>query len=95
MEDMERLLYLAFVQTDNVNRVLVRFVQQDVSAEGPRVVAATDIRRTDKWLAAELSKVDEANPFSDTVWRQRLRFSFSGQEGNPYAASPVENGPSS
>ncbi|QYR19911.1 hypothetical protein KZ483_18790 [Paenibacillus sp. sptzw28] len=99
MEDMERLLYLAFVQTDNVSRVLVRFVQQDVSVEGtgagPRVVAATDIRRTDKWLAFELSKLGEANPFSNAVWRQRLRFSFSGQDGNPHAASPGEIGPSS
>ena len=58
MEDMQRLLYLAFVQTDNVNRVLVRFVEE--SAEGAaantRMAAAADVRRTDEWLSTELSK---------------------------------------
>ena len=83
MSDMERMLYLAFVQTDNVSRVLIRIVESDRGAEtqpahGYRMLAAADIRRTDDWLATDLTRVGEANPVLDDAWRARLRMTLTG-----------------
>ncbi|AZN40714.1 hypothetical protein [Paenibacillus albus] len=82
MSDLQRLLELAFVQTDNVSRVLVRFVtpvrQSGASDESKlRLLAATDVRRTDSWLSTDLSKLNGVESFYDEIWRKRLRLSVS------------------
>ncbi|BBH20998.1 hypothetical protein Back11_23430 [Paenibacillus baekrokdamisoli] len=82
MGDLERLLYLAFIKAENVNRVLVRFVEpglvNESGYETTRFIAATDIRRTDSWLTTDLSKLGSSDPFTDIIWKQRLRLSISG-----------------
>ncbi|MBW7457606.1 hypothetical protein ACFOLF_05325 [Paenibacillus sepulcri] len=83
--DLQRLLELAFVRTDNVNRVLVRFVEPipsggDTARSAARVLAAADVRKTDDWLATELTGLAETDLLSSPEWRQRLRLSVS-QEG--------------
>jgi len=99
MDDLERLLRLSLIQTDNINRVLVRFVVPvDTSAsqseEGQqasaaatrasRLVAAVDVRRTDSWLVEELRLLSRADPVSDFVWRERLRMTFSGNKAESF-----------
>ncbi|UVI32386.1 hypothetical protein [Paenibacillus spongiae] len=84
MADLERLLYLAFVQTDNVNRVLVRYIAEgDPTSEPGKLLlqAAVDVRRTDPWIGTELSELDKAQPYTDYIWRQRLRMSFVQDNG--------------
>ncbi|MBM7564484.1 hypothetical protein [Paenibacillus sacheonensis] len=82
MDDLRRLFEFAFVRTDNVNRVLVRFVAplqpqaEDVRSD-VRMLAAVDVRRSDAWLATELSNLGAAKPFQEEIWRQRLRLSAS------------------
>ncbi len=83
MGDLERLLDLAFIKAENVNRVLVRFVdpytmQGDGSANTSRVIAAADVRRTDLWLSTDLSKLANSDPLEDILWKQRLRLIISG-----------------
>ncbi|MBO7744088.1 hypothetical protein I8J29_07785 [Paenibacillus sp. MWE-103] len=82
MDDLRRLFEFAFNRTDNVSRVLVRFVaplqpESDEARSDVRVVAAVDVRRTDAWLSTELSNLSAARPFQDEIWRQRLRLSGS------------------
>ncbi|RAP76392.1 hypothetical protein [Paenibacillus montanisoli] len=82
MTDLQRLLEFAFVHTDNVTRVLVRFVTPVELKNGEerpvnRLLAAVDIRRSDPWLSTELSNLSAAEPFIDEKWRQRLRLSVS------------------
>ncbi|WP_219836528.1 hypothetical protein [Paenibacillus sp. R14(2021)] len=82
MGDLQQLLELAFQRTDNVSRVLVRFVTplqpeaDDVRSE-VRLLAAVDVRRSDAWLSTELSNLSAAKPFQDEIWRKRLRLSVS------------------
>ncbi|QHW30192.1 hypothetical protein GZH47_04590 [Paenibacillus rhizovicinus] len=82
MDDLQRLFELAFIRTDNVSRVLVRFVaplqpeSDDVRGDA-RLLAAVDVRRTDAWLSTELSNLSAAKPFQDEIWRRRLRLSAS------------------
>ncbi|MFC5650817.1 hypothetical protein ACFPYJ_17210 [Paenibacillus solisilvae] len=83
MGDLERLLVLSFIKAENVNRILVRFVGPDSQkAEGAdgadRVIAAADVRRTDQWLATDLSKLGDSDPFQEIIWKQRLRLIISG-----------------
>jgi len=95
MDDLERVLRLSLIQADNINRVLVRFVvpapasqpvdgQQTpaTASRASRLVAAVDVRRTDSWLAEELPLLSRIDPFSDFVWRERLRMTFSGNKAN-------------
>jgi hypothetical protein len=82
MGDLKQLLELAFQHTENVNRVLVRFVApmqpgMDAGREELRLLAAVDVRRSDAWLSTELSNLGTAKPFQDEIWRQRLRLSVS------------------
>ncbi|MBP3964465.1 hypothetical protein [Paenibacillus lignilyticus] len=82
MSDLQRLLEFAFVHTDNVSRVLVRFVTpmqplNDEEIPVNRLLAAVDVRRSDTWLSTELSNLSAAEPFTDEIWRQRLRLSIS------------------
>lgn len=77
MSDLQRLADLAYVQTSNVNRLLVRFVKADAGGGRANVMrAAADIRKTDEWLASYLSEVGSARPDLDPAWRGRLRMSF-------------------
>ncbi|GGD69232.1 hypothetical protein [Paenibacillus nasutitermitis] len=83
--DLQRLLELAFVRTDNVNRVLVRFVEPKLSggvtaASPATILAAVDVRKNDEWLASGLTDLAETDLLSSAEWRQRLRLSVS-QEG--------------
>lgn len=80
--DLQRLLELSFVQTDNVSRVLVRFVAPvrqsgDSDETKLRLLAAADVRRTDSWLSTDLSKLKGKESFFDENWRKRLRLSVS------------------
>ncbi|SEN24989.1 hypothetical protein [Paenibacillus sp. OV219] len=80
--DLQRLLELAFVRTDNVSRVLVRFVTPvrqtgDSDETKLRLLAAADVRKTDSWLSTDLSKLNGAESFDDEIWRKRLRLSVS------------------
>ncbi|TYP77768.1 hypothetical protein [Paenibacillus methanolicus] len=77
MRDLQQLADLSYVQTSNVNRLLVRFVKADAAGGRSTVMqAAADIRRTDEWLAGALTEVGGARPDLDPVWRERLRMSF-------------------
>lgn len=81
MSDLEKLLDLSFIKAANVNRVLVRFVSPDSSSGNGavntnRVIAATDVRRSDEWLTTDLPKLGNSDPLADILWRQRLRLSI-------------------
>lgn len=86
--DMQRLLHMAFLQASNVKRVLIRYMEpmrEDAlrgldggnRAAAMRLLAAADVRRSDDWLLTELDHLSDGNPFTDPVWRGRLRLSFS------------------
>jgi hypothetical protein len=92
MEDLELLLHLAFVRTDNVSRVLVRFVEPEggvrptgLNQQEYRMVAAADVRRSDNWLASGLAGTGDAQPAVDEVWRKRLRMTFAGNAAGRFA----------
>ncbi|MFB9329573.1 hypothetical protein ACFFSY_26860 [Paenibacillus aurantiacus] len=81
MTDLQQLTDLAYVQTSNVNRLLIRFVKSapagsDAVGRSMVMQAAADIRKTDEWLASALSEIGGARPDLDPVWRDRLRMSF-------------------
>ncbi|WP_274651652.1 hypothetical protein [Paenibacillus humicola] len=84
MGDVQRMLSLAFAQTDNVSRVLLRIVEPMAVQQGApvqpsyRLLAAVDVRRTDGWLPADLSRVGDANPVADAAWRAKLRMTLTG-----------------
>lgn len=86
--DMQRLLRMAFIQATNVKRVLIRYMEplQDDTLHGGdsenqpskmRMLAAADVRHTDAWLMTELDNLNTSSPFTDSVWRGRLRLLFS------------------
>jgi hypothetical protein len=92
MGDLERLLDLAFIKAENVNRVLVRFVDSDAwqgnsTAYTNRVIAATDVRHTDLWLSTDLSKLANSDPLEDILWKQRLRLIISGNNSKTQEAT--------
>ncbi|MBB3109278.1 hypothetical protein FHS18_001330 [Paenibacillus phyllosphaerae] len=82
MSDLERLLDLSFLQTVNVNRLLVRFVAYPAVPGPYKLQAAVDVRRTDSWLSKELAAVDGARPDEDSQWRQKLRMTFVSEMGS-------------
>ncbi|MBW7473449.1 hypothetical protein K0T92_01665 [Paenibacillus oenotherae] len=89
--DMQRLLHLAFMRTSNVNRVLIRYMETIDTLQGSahaederasrsadlRMLAAADARRSDQWLAEGVMGLNDENPFTDPLWRGRLRLLFS------------------
>ncbi|MUT65485.1 hypothetical protein [Paenibacillus sp. NEAU-GSW1] len=74
-DDMRKLFQLSFVQMDNVNRVLIRFV--DDSQDQAKLLFAVDVRRGDSWLAGGIEELGKADPLHNEMWRQRLRISFT------------------
>ncbi|MCR2803019.1 hypothetical protein [Paenibacillus soyae] len=74
-DDIGKLVGVSFHQLDNVNRLLVRIVE---NAEGEkRLLAAVDVRSSDAWLHGEEGGAVISDPVHDEVWRQRLRLSFT------------------
>ncbi|QAY66167.1 hypothetical protein [Paenibacillus protaetiae] len=74
-QDMDKLVRFAFSQTDNVNRILLRYMDR-TSESGRTLLFGSDVRRSDSWLQTERDKLP-ANPLQDELWRQRLRISLS------------------
>ncbi|MCM3627451.1 hypothetical protein M3194_08740 [Paenibacillus glycanilyticus] len=72
--DMEKLIRLSFTQMENVNRLLIRYVD---SKENSRMLFAADIRRTDSWLMDNLNELSDADPLHDEQWRKRLRIAYT------------------
>ncbi|MWC28463.1 hypothetical protein [Paenibacillus sp. MMS18-CY102] len=90
LHDVEAVIRLAFLELENVNRVLIRFgesPQADAEAglyanpeneSSYRLLMASDVRRTDRWIAEEQSKwVGMGSADSDSLWKSRLRLSFT------------------
>ncbi|NIK67712.1 MULTISPECIES: hypothetical protein [unclassified Paenibacillus] len=73
-KDMEKLIRLSFTQTENVNRLLIRYV--DAKAGGQLLFAA-DVRRTDNWLGENFNEISDADPLHDELWRKRLRIAYT------------------
>ncbi|MFF2482155.1 hypothetical protein [Paenibacillus sp. NPDC058071] len=76
--DLEKLVRLSFVKLDNVNRLLIRFVDVgDGNAGQGRLLLASDVRKGDGWLLTELGGLGTADSLHDIRWRERLRISFT------------------
>lgn len=73
-KDMEKLIRLSFTQMENVNRLLIRYV--DSKADN-RLLFAADVRRTDSWLSDNFSELSDADPLHDELWRKRLRIAYT------------------
>lgn len=73
--DVDELIELSFVQLANVKRVLIRLIETKQS--GGRLMAAIDVRSSDKWLADEIAYLKYSDPVHEEIWRQRLRLSFT------------------
>ncbi|GLX68983.1 hypothetical protein [Paenibacillus glycanilyticus] len=73
-KDMEKLIRLSFTQMDNVNRLLIRYVD---AKDNGRMLFAADVRRTDSWLSEHLSELSDADPLHDELWRKRLRIAYT------------------
>jgi hypothetical protein len=76
-DDVTRLIRLSFRQSGNVERLLVRFVDQQSDVGNERLLLAADIRRSDKWLMLQPEGTDEAVSLEDAIWQRRLRLSFT------------------
>lgn len=72
--DMEKLIRLSFTQMENVNRLLIRYVD---TKENSHMLFAADIRRTDSWLMDHLNELSDADPLHDELWRKRLRIAYT------------------
>lgn len=95
-DDMEKMVRLSFVQMENVNRLLIRFVAADVQQSGkPSLLFAADVRKTDSWLYDQIGYLNNADPLHDEVWKKRLRISFTSAweekygRVNSYTAVPL------
>ncbi|MDQ8735460.1 hypothetical protein [Paenibacillus sp. LHD-38] len=73
--DVEKLVRVSFLQLENVKRILIRMVEE--RTDGPALLAAVDVRKTDEWLINEMQHLSQADPVHDEVWRERLRVSFT------------------
>lgn len=73
--DVEKLIELSFRELNNVTRLLVRITER--GEERRTLLAAVDVRRSDKWLSEELQSLSSADPVHDEAWRQKLRLSFT------------------
>lgn len=95
--DIEKLIRLSFVQMENVNRVLIRYVINGDEAQSNKLLFASDIRRTDSWLVDQLEELSEADPIHDEQWRNRLRISFTNEwekrfgPADVYSAVPLKS----
>lgn len=74
-DDVEQLVRVSYLQFDNVNRLLIRIVEQD--GERKRLLAAVDVRANDAWLNDPSGSISFSNPVHDESWRKRLRLSFT------------------
>ncbi len=74
-KDVEKLVRGLFHPIQNVKRILVRMIETE--EEGGRLLAAVDVRSTDEWLKEEMSVLKYADAIHDTIWRERLRVSFT------------------
>ncbi len=86
MNDVRKLVRLAFYQASNVDRLLIRYVEEQSSAtsgyadaDGFKLLLAADVRRTDQWLGSSAEAIAAAEPLRDPVWRQRLRLSITSE----------------
>lgn len=73
--DIEKLLRVAFLQLENVKRVLIRMLED--RSEGTVLLAAVDVRKTDSWLISDMDVLKHADPVHDELWRKRLRVNFT------------------
>lgn len=73
--DVEKLVRVSFLQLENVKRILIRMVEE--RGNGPVLLAAVDVRKTDEWLINEMQFLSQADPVHDEMWRKRLRVSFT------------------
>ncbi|MFC4777557.1 hypothetical protein ACFO9Q_12240 [Paenibacillus sp. GCM10023252] len=103
--DVEKLIRLSFLHMENVNRLLVRFVEYKPNAgagsmnshTAMRLLFAADIRKSDQWLADSLDGMKEADPIHSELWRKRLRLSFTSAwnerfgKVTPYTATPSDS----
>jgi hypothetical protein len=85
VNDLKKLVRLSFYQASNVDRLLVRYVEEKQgsarsgNADGFKLLLAADVRRTDKWLSGSAEEIAAADPLRDPVWRQRLRLSITSE----------------
>jgi len=95
LADTEKLLRACFLQLENVNRLLIRIV--DAEGEAGYMLAAIDVRKSDRWLKEEFEELRFADPIHDEKWRERLRLSFSSTweerfgVSSSYRRSPLKN----
>lgn len=74
-DDVEQLVRVSFLQFDNVNRLLIRIVEDE--EEKKRLLAAVDVRANDAWLNDSSDSITFSDPVHDETWRKRLRLSFT------------------
>lgn len=92
--DLMLVLRLAFIQADNVNRLLIRFVEPyDGGAEGgsyaasrKRLLFAIDSRQEDSWLGRELLQMDEGELLGHAQWPVWLRLAVTPEGEARYGA---------
>ncbi|GIQ61746.1 hypothetical protein PACILC2_03140 [Paenibacillus cisolokensis] len=79
--DVKKLLRMSFAQMENVNRLLVRYMEEAPPGAPPHssgaMLFAIDARRTDDWVAGRMDELDAADPVTDDMWRKRLRLTFA------------------
>lgn len=91
-QDAWKIIRLSFAQTENVNRLIIRFKAQEQEEQGgntnTRMLFAMDVRRSDSWLQSQINHLEAVDPLAQPLWKKRLRLNFS-----PYweSAGEVQN----
>lgn len=76
--DLKALILHTFGHTANVQRLLVRFEENDGAGRGGLLLAA-DVRRSDAWMTEQWDGLKDADLGRDAIWRARLRLSATGR----------------
>ncbi|XEC92754.1 hypothetical protein AB6A23_15260 [Paenibacillus tarimensis] len=88
--DLLELLRLAFIQTDNTGRLLVRFVEwhpyvRDGGAVKSNLLMSADVRKSDDGLRRFLPIIQSGDLY-EKQWRDRLRINYTASWFERYGA---------
>ncbi|REJ20681.1 MAG: hypothetical protein C6W59_02345 [Paenibacillaceae bacterium] len=91
--DLKELILQAFGHTTNVQRLLVRFEENEAgSAAGRgRLLLAADVRRSDPWIAEQWTGLKDADLGRDAVWRKRLRLTATSRWNERFGRAAPES----
>ncbi|GGF88725.1 hypothetical protein [Paenibacillus abyssi] len=80
--DLLQMLQLAFIQTENVSRLLIRFLEYDsprtiaTTGSSGKLLLAADVRKSDRNLEGYLPFMNPKD-MMEKEWRERLRLTYT------------------